>query len=105
MRTTGNIFDIAADDGQDELIIALLERSGFRLEQIVSHGRGSDPDFWYDQDCDEWVLLVQGEAMLEFKEERLNLKAGDYYLIPAHARHRVASCSQDALWLALHVKD
>ena len=50
MLTTGNIFDAVADSGQDELIIALLERTGFKLEQIVSNGRASDPDFWYDQD-------------------------------------------------------
>ena len=47
---TGNIFEPVKGSGQDELIIALLERTGFKLEQIVSNGRGSDPDFWYDQD-------------------------------------------------------
>ena len=98
----GNIFNPVEHSGQDELIIALLERAGFRLEQIVSNGRGSDPDFWYDQDGDEWVLLARGEAELEFEQESLSLKAGDYLLIPARARHRVASCSPDALWLALH---
>ena len=54
----GNIFDPVEGGGQDELIIALLERAGIRLEQIVSNGRGSDPDFWYDQAGDEWVLLT-----------------------------------------------
>jgi len=102
---TGNIFDQVEGSGQNELIIALLERAGFKLEQIVSNGQASEPGFWYDQAGDEWVLLVRGEAMLAFEQENLNLKAGDYLLIPAHARHRVASCSQDALWLALHVKD
>jgi cupin 2 domain-containing protein len=99
-----NIFDAIADKGQEESIIPLLERSGIKLEQIISRGKGSDPGFWYDQEGDEWVLLVRGQAELEFEQERLSLKAGDYLLIPAHARHRVASCSQDALWLALHVK-
>lgn len=99
-----NIFDQVENSGPDELIIPLLERAGFKLEQIVSNGRGSTPDFWYDQEGDEWVLLVRGEAVLEFEHESLSLKAGDYYLIPAKMRHRVASCSQDALWLALHVK-
>jgi len=41
--------------------------------------------------------------VLNFEDESLNLKAGDYLLIPAHEKHRVASCSQDARWLALHV--
>ena len=73
----GNIFDPVEGSGQDELIIALLEHIGFKLEQIVSNGRASDPDFWYDQDGDEWVLLVRGKAELEFEQERLSLKAGD----------------------------
>jgi cupin 2 domain-containing protein len=30
------------------------------------------------------------------------LKPGDHLLIPAHCRHRVASVSGDAVWLALH---
>ncbi len=100
----GNIFDPVEGSGQDELIIALLERTGFKLEQIVSNGRGSDPDFWYDQKGDEWVLLARGQAELEFDQESLSMKAGDYLLIPDHTRHRVASCSPDALWLALNMK-
>ena len=101
----GNIYYPVVGSGQDELIIALLEREGFKLEQIISRGQGSAPGFWYDQEGDEWVLLARGEAELEFEEKSLSLKAGDYLLIPARVRHRVASCSQDALWLALHVKD
>jgi cupin 2 domain-containing protein len=99
---TGNIFDPVEGSGKDEIIVALLGSTGFRLEQIVSNGQASNPDFWYDQECNEWVLLARGEAVLEFEQERLSLKAGDYLLIPAHTRHRVTSCSQNAVWLALH---
>lgn len=101
---TDNIFEAVEDSGREELFIPLLERAGFKIEQIISRGHGSDQDFWYNQEGDEWVLLARGEAVLEFEDESLNLKAGDYLLIPARTRHRVASCSQDALWLALHVK-
>jgi len=104
MITLGTIFEPIADSRNDELFVPLLERAGFKLEQIISYGQASDPGSWYDQDGDEWVLLVRGEAELEFEDERLNLKGGDYLLIPACVRHRVAYCSQDALWLALHVK-
>ena len=80
----------------------LLQTSAFRLEQIVSHGQPSPDNFWYDQPQTEWVLLLQGEAVLEFEEDSLPLRAGDALLIPAHRKHRVASCSEDAVWLALH---
>ncbi|MBM4309689.1 MAG: cupin domain-containing protein [Deltaproteobacteria bacterium] len=103
MANTGNIFETHDQRETDETFIPLLQRAGFRLEQIVSNGQASAPGFWYDQDRDEWVMLVRGEAVLELDQERVELKAGDYLLIPAHVRHRVASCSQDAVWLALHM--
>jgi len=53
MITTGNIFEPIADSENDKLFVPLLERAGFKLEQIISRGQGSDPDFWYDQDSDE----------------------------------------------------
>ncbi|MDF1756006.1 MAG: cupin domain-containing protein [Verrucomicrobiales bacterium] len=46
--------------------------------------------------------MIQGKAVLEFDDgESLPLTAGDALTIPAHLRHRVASVSQDAVWLAL----
>jgi len=105
MITPANMLKPLANNGKVEIFIPLLERDGFRLEQIVSYGQASEPGFWYDQAGDEWVLLARGEAVLEFEQERVELKAGDYLLIPAHAKHRVASCSQDAVWLALYVKE
>ena len=86
-----------------EQFISLLQRPGFRLEHIVSHGQASQPGFWYDQKEAEWVLLARGRAVLEFeKRETIELTVGDYLLIPAHCKHRVSSCSDDAVWLALH---
>jgi cupin 2 domain-containing protein len=105
MINPGNIFQQISDSGKKEVFIPLLERAGFRLEQIVSNGQASEPGFWYDQEKDEWVLLVRGEAVLEFEQERATMKAGDYLLIPARKKHRVASCSQDAIWLALHLNE
>ncbi len=78
----------------------------FRLEHIVSNGHASERGFWYDQPNPEWVLLMQGRAILDFENgEKLELKAGDSFLIPAHSKHRVESVSQDAVWLALHFSD
>ncbi len=104
MVTTRNIFKLLLNDEKQEIFTTLLERAGFRLEQIVSNGQASAPGFWYDQENDEWVLLVRGEAVLELQDASITLQTGDSLLIPARVRHRVASCSQDAVWLALHVK-
>jgi cupin 2 domain-containing protein len=96
-----NLF-AAPDTATTEQFETLLQTQAFRLEQIVSHGQHSAPDFWYDQPQAEWVLLLQGTAVLEFEERSLPLQAGDTLLIPPHQKHRVAACSGDAIWLALH---
>lgn len=87
----------------EELVQTLLRCHDIRLERIVSRGHHSPPDFWYDQDQHEWVLLLQGQASLAFEDRVLALQPGDYVNIPAHTRHRVAwtDPAQDTVWLAL----
>ena len=92
----------------EERFDILLHTGGCRLERIVSMGHVTPPGEWYDQDEDEWVALLQGQAGLRFADEdaaRL-LVAGNYVWIPAHCRHRVEWTSHDppAVWLALHLE-
>ncbi len=99
-----NLLSPLPPPGTDEHFETLLSRSGLRLERIVSHRHTSPPGFWYDQGHDEWVMLVQGHAELAFEDgEHLALHAGDWLLIPAGRRHRVASTGPDTVWLALHL--
>lgn len=103
MKKKLNLFNTQPAGIKTEQFISILRRPGFNLEYIVSHGQPSEPGFWYDQDDAEWVLLARGWAVLEFENgEPLELTTGDYLLIPAHCKHRVSSCSDDAVWLALH---
>jgi cupin 2 domain-containing protein len=89
-----------------EQITALVANGNVRIERIVSTGQASPPGFWYDQAWAEWVLLVAGSAglLLEGEGEPRVLRAGDYLLIPAHRRHRVAWTDVDhpTVWLAVH---
>jgi len=98
-----NLFTAPLPDGEGEVLRTILENSAFRLESIASRGKRSPEGFWYDQATSEWVMLLRGEACLAFEDdESMNLRAGDYLLIPPHRRHRVEDTSSDALWLALH---
>ncbi|WP_305041990.1 cupin domain-containing protein [Geoalkalibacter sp.] len=76
-----------------------------RIERIVSRGHASPEGFWYDQAQNEFVLLAQGEAELELQDpaERIRLAPGDWLIIPAHRKHRVAWTNdrQDSVWLAV----
>jgi len=103
MLAPRSLFVSSSISAGGEVFETLLERPGLRMEQIHSRGQGSPPDFWYDQDQDEWVLLAQGWAVLEVEDQgRVDLTAGDYVLIPRRIRHRVAETSDDAVWLAIH---
>ncbi len=94
---------LATTPGSKEEFRQLVEGNSFRLEHIVSHGECSPPGFWYDQEQEEWVTLLRGEAVLAYDDgTRQSLLPGDAVLIPAHRRHRVDSVSADAVWLALH---
>lgn len=89
--------------GPDEVVERLAGGGATRIERIVSDGHSSPAGFWYDQDEDEWVLLVQGGATLELAapEERVELGPGDYLFIPAHRRHRVERTQPRTVWLAV----
>ncbi|CAM3322583.1 cupin domain-containing protein [Halomonas lysinitropha] len=75
------------------------------IERIVSCGHRSPEEGWYDQPQHEWVVVLQGRAVLAFEEgEDVELAPGDYCTIPAHCRHRVkwTEPQQATLWLAVH---
>jgi cupin 2 domain-containing protein len=89
-----------------EVFQELLRGGRFWLERIVSTGQATPPGEWYDQETDEWVLLVSGAARLRFEDEPHDrpLRPGDYLHIAAHRRHRVAwtDPEQATVWLAVH---
>ena len=82
----------------------LFEARGVRIERIVSHDHASPEGFWYDQAEDEWVMVAAGEAVLEFEGGvRRSLRPGDWVVLHAHVRHRVAATFGRTVWLAVHI--
>lgn len=105
MLTKGNLLSALPADLSVEQFEPLVVTQHVTVERIISHQHASPANFWYDQAQDEWVLLVQGEAVLAFDDApALTLQAGDYVLIPAHQRHRVASTAPETIWLAIHLR-
>ncbi|MEM1412429.1 MAG: cupin domain-containing protein [Pseudomonadota bacterium] len=106
--TPENLFRCLPEHLEEEVFETLVERSGVTIERIVSRGQTSPSEGWYDQDRNEWVLVLQGDAELAFEDgTRLALGAGDHVDIPAHTRHRVVRTSVDpvTIWLAVHYGD
>lgn len=102
---SGSLFAGLPPPAADEVFQTLFANPGCRIERIVSFGHASPPGFWYEQDEDEWVVLLRGEAVLAFADgESTALAAGDWVTIPARRRHRVETVSTDAIWLAAHCR-
>ena len=108
MQTHGNIFADIPSKLDEELMQALWQTDHLKLERIISRGHVTPQGEWYDQETDEWVMLLQGAARLriEGEEESIDLKPGDYVFLPALKRHRVewTAPDQKTVWLALHAK-
>lgn len=116
---SGNLLSIVEEmrRAAHERVDTLVARSGVVIERIVSTGQASPRDFWYDSPRDEWVVLLSGAARLEFdvtltgdgtveegSGQLHEMQPGDYLLIEAHRRHRVAWTheSMPTVWLAVH---
>jgi cupin 2 domain-containing protein len=89
-----------------EAFVELLASGGARVMRIASRDQADPPGQWYDQAEAEFVLLLAGAARLGFADgtDRA-LAPGDWAVIPAHCRHRVAWThpARETLWLAVHL--
>ena len=102
-----NIFENIIVDKTSEEFIDLISTKNVRIERIVSNGQTSQEDFWYDQDENEFVIVLDGSAILEIEEEgkikTVELNKNDYINIKAHTKHRVSytDTSKPTVWLAV----
>jgi len=102
---TDNIFDNIPQHLDEELFENLLTKDGIKIQRIVSEAHTTPEGQWYDQEDNEWVILLQGAAIISFEnEEDIPLKVGEYLNIPAHKRHRVSWTSEEekTVWIAVH---
>jgi len=100
-----NIYDNLPKELKEEFFEEILFTKDFTLERIISEGNASPPNFLYDQDKNEFVLLLKGKAILSFEDgSKLELEPGDYLIIPAHQKHRVVWTDPDqkTFWLTIH---
>ena len=102
----GSLLEGIPAELPEELVETICSTKYVKIERIVSRGHSSPEGFWYDQDWNEFVLVVQGSAglQLEGEDDILTLKAGDFLDIGSHVRHRVAwtDSSRETIWLAVH---
>jgi cupin 2 domain-containing protein len=101
-----NLFENLPSSLPDEQFNELASGKEFRLERIISTAHATPAGRWYDQEQDEWVILLRGAAGLRFEDQAdlVSLNPGDCLLIPAGCRHRVEWTHPElpTVWLALH---
>ena len=96
-----NIFDLPMFPLPKELTTVLHESKNIRIERIISTGQVSN---WYDQTETEFVVLLDGNAVIEYENNKtVTLSKGDTLLIRPHERHRVSFTSSDppCIWLCV----
>lgn len=107
----GNVLSNVPSDGSrlaEESFLTLLDgvAGPLTLKRIVSTGHSTPLDEWYDQDDDEWCIVLRGSArlLIEGESDARQMDCGDWVYLPRKVRHRVAwtDPAQTTVWLALH---
>ncbi len=100
-----NIYKSIPNDSNKEIFEELLKTNNVTIERIISAGHRSPDSGWYDQENNEWVIVLKGKAVLVFEDQiTINLSEGDYLNIPSHTKHKVTWTDPDSetIWLAIH---
>ena len=102
----GNIFKIPDNLPKNfELFQTVMANDLLSIERIISTGQKTPEDQWLEQDKNEWVILLQGEAEMQFEgEESKILSSGDYLHIEKNTKHKLlrTSAEPECIWLAVH---
>ncbi|MCE0495391.1 cupin domain-containing protein [Vibrio salinus] len=104
MNKTNNLFADLPGAVPEEIFEDLVVAKNIRIERIISDGHSSPEEGWYDQEENEWVLVLVGYGILEFEDgSEIVLNPGDYYTIIAHEKHKVKATSdqEKTIWLTV----
>ncbi len=95
-----NLYDYKVPD-TGEVFDTILEHKNIKIVRIVSSD-DIEPKT-YIQDEDEWVIVLEGEALLDIDGVQKKLNRGESLLISAKTPHSVVSAKTGTLWLAVHI--
>lgn len=96
----GRLREASAAPSRGEHADEIVSVRNLVVEQILS---GEVEPVDYIQDQDEWVVVLDGAAVLEVDGEQHDLARGDWMLLPAGTPHRLVSTRPGTNWLAVHL--
>jgi hypothetical protein len=83
--TRGRLLPSSDAPVNGEHVEDIIHVGDVAIEQIISGVVDEPVD--YNQDHDEWVVLLEGTAELEVNGKRLFLEQGDWVLLPRRTPH------------------
>jgi len=104
-----NFYNYSYIEKNRELFETIVEKNNvhIKIKKIISVSYSDDNNKWYDQDEDEWVMVLRGKAGIKFSDgEIINMQEGDYIFIPQHKKHQIIYTSNNppCFWLAIYLK-
>lgn len=110
--TKSNIYANIPESARDEITEILAQSKSVRIERIISTasaesfggqvGQTSPEGFFYDQEENEFVIVLKGKAVISFEDgTKVELNEGDFLNIKKHLKHRVDFTSNPTVWLAV----
>lgn len=119
-KSKNSLFANIPNDLSAEVFEDIVKSDNVRIERIISNGQTSPEHGWYNQDQNEWVIVIKGRAQLIFEnpldnsvdspvnhsdknQTVVDLNVGDYINIPSHTKHKVSytDTTQPTIWLAV----
>ena len=98
-----NLYNINEYPISAEISELIVSNPNVRIERIISPAHFVSD--WFDQDENEYVILLQGQAVLEYEDGvKVELTAGNSLIIAAHQKHRLVDTSEEPLciWMCVH---
>jgi cupin 2 domain-containing protein len=91
-------------ESSDEIFETIVTNEKVKIQRIISYGQITKDYYWYDQDEDEFVMILEGDAKIKYDDGSIySLSKGDSLYIKAHQKHQVVYTSNPAIWLAIFI--
>ncbi len=104
MNEVYDFLDDIPESSKKEFFETIIENKNIKIERIVSYGQTTPNDFWYDQNKDEFVFIIEGEATVLYNNKsKYHLTKGKSLYIKAHQKHKVIYTANPTIWLAVFI--
>lgn len=97
----GRLADATSAPASGERVTEVARLGDVTIRQILS---GAITPVDYDQDDDEWAIVLAGGATLHVAGEEIELRAHEWVLLPARTPHRLVRTEPGTSWLTVHTR-